>query len=106
VLTLTDHGIATSSRLMRRWTAGGAVRHHLLDPRTGEPVDNGVDTVTVVEREAWLAEVLSKAVFVAGPTAGAAILARSDAAGLAVSGPGTLDSIGPLATFLAPATAA
>ena len=105
VLSLTDHGIATSSRMMRRWTAGGAVRHHLLDPRTGEPVDNGVDTVTVVEREAWFAEVLSKAVFVAGPAAGAAILARSDAAGLAVSGPGALAPMGPLAALLTPVTA-
>ena len=106
VLTLTDHGIATSSRMMRRWTAGGTAHHHLLDPRTGEPVDNGLDTVTVVDREAWLAEVLAKAVFVAGPAAGAATLARSDAAGLAVSGPTTLLPMGPLGAFLTAARSA
>jgi len=100
VLTLTDHGIATSSRLVRRWTANGAVRHHLLDPRTGDQVDNGTDTVTVIEREAWMAEVLSKAVFVGGPDVGAALLAGSGAAGIAVSGPNNVQPLGPLAAYL------
>ncbi|MEP7112505.1 MAG: FAD:protein FMN transferase, partial [Ilumatobacteraceae bacterium] len=43
VVDLAGHGVATSSRLMRCWTAGGTPRHHLLDPRTGEPIDNGLD---------------------------------------------------------------
>jgi FAD:protein FMN transferase len=106
VLTLTDHGIATSSRLMRRWTANGAVRHHLLDPRTGDQVDNGTDTVTVIAREAWMAEVLSKAVFVGGPDVGAALLARSAAAGIAVSGPNSVQPLGPLAAYLSAAAVA
>jgi len=87
VVTLTDHGIATSSRLLRRWSVGGAERHHLLDPRTGRSVDNAVDTVTVVAGDAWVAEVLSKAAFVAGPGPGSDLLNRVGVAGMFVEGP-------------------
>jgi thiamine biosynthesis lipoprotein len=87
VVTLVDQGIATSSRLTRRWTADGGVVHHLIDPRSGRPVDRDVDAVTVVAREAWMAEVLSKAVFVAGAQACQELLARSGASALLVEGP-------------------
>lgn len=36
---LDGGGLATSSTVVRRWIAGGAVRHHVLDPRTGRPVE-------------------------------------------------------------------
>jgi len=86
VLTLQSEGIATSSLLVRRWAAGSGVVHHLLDPRTGLPVDGDVDAVTVVAHEAWMAEVLSKAVFVAGVDACEGLLARSWASALVVTG--------------------
>jgi FAD:protein FMN transferase len=89
------------------WTAGAA-RHHLLDPRTGLPVDNGLDTVTVVAGSAWVAEVLSKAAFVAGPEDGPTLLASANATGLLVTGPGRVRGAGRIGEFLAaaaPATA-
>ena len=45
---------------------GGRALHHLIDPRTGEPAESGLASVTVVAGEAWRAEVLAKAAFVAG----------------------------------------
>ena len=68
------------------------------DPRTGKPVDNGIDAVTIVEREAWFAEVLSKAVFVARPDAGEALLARSGGAGVILQDGGRVHALGTLRT--------
>jgi len=46
--------------------SGDQVRHHLIDPRTGAPSDTDVSLATVVAGEAWMAEVLAKAVVLAG----------------------------------------
>ena len=89
VVALGDHDIATSSRLIRRWTAGGVGRHHLIDPRTGASIDSGLDTVTVVAADAWVAEVPTKAAFVAGPS-GVPHLVRQLGAALLVESPGTV----------------
>lgn len=65
-LLLRDAGIATSSRLRRRWHHDGVPRHHLLDPATGQPTEGGLVAATVVAGEAWCAEALTKAAFVGG----------------------------------------
>ena len=65
-LALSDAGIATSSRLRRRWLVDGAERHHLIDPATGRPTVTPLVAATVIAGEAWWAEALTKAVFVAG----------------------------------------
>lgn len=62
------HGaVATSSRLLRRWDGAGGAAHHLIDPTTGSPARTDVAAVTVVADEAWWAEALAKALFLAGP---------------------------------------
>lgn len=64
VVELLDGGVATSSRLKRRWTtADGDERHHLIDTSTGRPMEGGPIAVTVVAAHAWQAEVVAKAVF-------------------------------------------
>lgn len=66
-ITVPAGAVATSSRLKRQWaTTVGTSLHHLLDARTGEPIDNDIAAVTVVAGAAWWAEALSKAVFTAG----------------------------------------
>jgi FAD:protein FMN transferase len=100
VVRLSDHGIATSSRLMRRWRSGGLERHHLLDPRTGCSIDNGLDAVTVIAADAWLAEVLTKAAFVAGAAEGARLLTQLGAAGLLVESLERVRTAGPFAAFV------
>jgi len=67
---LVDEALVQSTRLLRRWQRGGQRLHHLVDPRTGWPVDNGLDCVIATAPEAWFAEVVAKAVFVAGEAAG------------------------------------
>lgn len=66
VLSLRDRACATSSVRVRSWTVGGRRVHHLIDPRTGNPGGHGLSAVTVVDRDPATAEVLSKALFLAG----------------------------------------
>jgi thiamine biosynthesis lipoprotein len=68
-LAFAEGAVATSSRRGRRWqTTTGSV-HHLLDPRSGRPIDNGVVAVCVVAAEAWWAEALTKFVSIEGAAA-------------------------------------
>ena len=106
VVELTDHGIATSSRLMRRWSVDGVDRHHLLDPRSGRSVDNGLDTVTVIADDAWVAEILAKAAFVAGAADGARFLTSLGVAGLLVESLDRVRTAGGFAAFVVPADSA
>ena len=68
---------ATSSIRVNAWRApDGRSVHHLIDPRTGEPVGPGLTAVTVVARDPAWAEIWSKALFVEG-AAGIGPLARA-----------------------------
>jgi thiamine biosynthesis lipoprotein len=78
-LLLEQGAVATSGRDRRRWTRGGELRHHLIDPRTGEPSTTDLVRVTVAAPTAVEAEVLAKALFLAGS---ATALAEAEAEGL------------------------
>lgn len=66
LIGLTAGAIATSTTLKRRWDVDGVTRHHLIDPATGEPSNTDLDLCTVIAGEAWIAEVLAKAVLLRG----------------------------------------
>ena len=84
-LSLSDAGIATSSRLRRRWSVDGTVRHHLIDPSTGSPATTRLVGATVVAGAAWWAEAVTKVVMVSG-----SIDDVVDASALATTDEGTL----------------
>lgn len=65
-LALGEGGVATTSRLLRRWSTTNAEAHHLIDPRTGRPADTDIVAVAAVAAEAWRAEAFAKAVFLGG----------------------------------------
>ncbi len=46
-VTIRTGGLATSSTTVRAWQAGGKQMHHIIDPRTGEPVVSRWRTVSV-----------------------------------------------------------
>lgn len=56
-------GLATSGTTRRRWTRDGVLRHHLIDPRTGEPSDSRWEQVTVAAASCLAADVAAKAAF-------------------------------------------
>ncbi len=59
-------GLATSSTTVRRWRAGGSEHHHILDPRTGLPVDEVWRTVSVAAATCVDANTASTAAVVRG----------------------------------------
>ncbi|WP_020659088.1 FAD:protein FMN transferase [Amycolatopsis benzoatilytica] len=70
-IALGEGAVATSTTLHRRWTSAGQQVHHVIDPRSGRPAVTALVSATVVARSAWWAEVLTKAVLLAGATSAA-----------------------------------
>ena len=65
-VTIKDGGMATSSTTVRRWTRGGVMLHHIIDPATGLPVDGPWRTATVVAATCVDANIASTAAIVMG----------------------------------------
>ncbi len=68
-VTLRSGGLATSSTTVRAWTAGGRTLHHIIDPRTGEPVSSCWRTVSVAAATCADANIASTAAIVRGESA-------------------------------------
>jgi thiamine biosynthesis lipoprotein len=62
-------GVATSSTQKRRWRSDGRPRHHILDPRFGEPAAEVWRTATVAATDCVRANTLSTAAIVRGTRA-------------------------------------
>jgi thiamine biosynthesis lipoprotein ApbE len=68
-IAIYEGGLATSSTTVRRWQAGGAERHHIVDPRSGLPVDPFWRTVSVSAASCVDANIASTAAIVRGESA-------------------------------------
>lgn len=62
-------GLATSTTLVRRWRGRDGELHHLLDPRTGQPTDGALRTVTAAGGTCVAANTASTAALVLGGSA-------------------------------------
>jgi thiamine biosynthesis lipoprotein len=69
-LWVRDGALATSSTATRRWAGG----HHLIDPRTGCPVETDLVSVSVTAPTVVQAEIAAKVVLILGYAAGMAWL--------------------------------
>jgi thiamine biosynthesis lipoprotein len=69
VICLHDGSVATSSTTVRRWTRGGAVLHHIIDPVTGLPTTGPWRTATVVAGTCVDANIAATAAIVLGEAA-------------------------------------
>jgi thiamine biosynthesis lipoprotein len=65
-LHIPSGAVATSSIMKRTWSQGEKVRHHLIDPRTGEPAKTDWLSMTVISPSVITAEVYAKAILIAG----------------------------------------
>jgi thiamine biosynthesis lipoprotein len=76
VVELGDRALATSGDYRIFFESGGVRYSHVLDPRTGRPVANGVVSVSVLAPDCTFADGLATAVMVMGKDAGLALLER------------------------------
>ena len=79
VIALHDGAIATSSTTVRRWVQEGRPMNHLLDPRTGRPVEGPWRTVSVIAATCLEANTAATGAIVQGTSA----IAWLDGLGLA-----------------------
>jgi thiamine biosynthesis lipoprotein ApbE len=68
-ITLQSGGIATSSTTVRRWTRGGIVLHHIIDPATGLPAAGPWRTASVMAGTCVDANIAATAAIVMGNSA-------------------------------------
>jgi thiamine biosynthesis lipoprotein len=60
-------GVATSAVTKRTWKQNEILRHHLIDPRTGEPAQTDWLSVTAIAPHTYEAEVFAKVLLIGGP---------------------------------------
>jgi thiamine biosynthesis lipoprotein len=76
-IAVRDRAVATSGGYLRRFTVDGRTFTHILDPRTGWPVDNGSQAVSVIAPTCTEAGVLSTVTFVLGREDGMALIEQA-----------------------------
>ena len=76
VLAVPNKGLATSGDYRNYFEAGGHTYSHILDPRTGYPVANGVVSASVIADTCAMADGLATALMVMGPESGIALVER------------------------------
>jgi FAD:protein FMN transferase len=94
-VALSDGAVCTSTTLKRRWTTAAGQQHHLIDPRSGAPVDSDFVSVTVIGARAAQAEVWTKVAFMSG-LAAIDELEANEVAAIMVRDDGSCVSVGAL----------
>jgi len=90
IMNIPSGGVATSSVAKRTWKQGVKQRHHLIDPRTGEPAETDWVSVTVIAAHTHLCEVFAKALLIAGSQAAPVIAENVDIIYFAVDHEGNI----------------
>lgn len=73
-VSINDESVVTSGVYERFFEIGGVKYHHLLNPFTGKPTDNGLLSVTILSKESVVGDALSTSCFVLGLDRGKALL--------------------------------
>lgn len=87
-VSLSSGFISTSGPYEKNFTENGILYHHLLNPKTGYPENNGLLSVSVVCDNGALSDALSTACFVLGREKGLALLKQYGAEGILIDSTG------------------
>lgn len=77
-IPLKETSMVTSGKYERYFIHDGTRYHHIIDPETGYPSENGIESVTIISPSSTKADALSTGILVAGLDRGLAILNRFD----------------------------
>lgn len=70
ILSVTNRCVTTSGTYERMFVYDGMSYHHILDPQTGMPVQNGLSSVTILSDDATTGDALSTACLLLGKEKG------------------------------------
>ncbi len=73
-VAVTNHAVATSGDYVRHFFHQGRRYGHIIDPRTGYPVNNGSLSVSVIAPHCTMAGILSTSAFVLGAKEGLSLM--------------------------------
>ncbi len=73
-LEVDEGAVVTSSITKRAWKQNGQARHHIIDPRSGQPAMPDWVSVTVIAPRADMAEAYAKAFLIGGEKAASPLL--------------------------------
>lgn len=77
IVSLSDQAVVTSGVYERFFTVGDKRYHHILDTRTGYPVENDLLSVSIIGKDSFQADALSTTVFSLGLERGAKLIESS-----------------------------
>ena len=77
-VAVRDRSVVTSGSYERGFTQHGVYYHHILDPASGYPVNNGLAAVTILSEQSVVGDMLSTTCFVLGEEEGLALVERTD----------------------------